>query len=74
MSRFYKIYGRLIRYAIFMGVIGGMASFIGPPRNGLIKAHIGIVVGAMLLGRRLTGALKDLKDASDEISDEIFRE
>lgn len=57
-----------------MGVIGGIASFIGPPRNGLIKAHIGIVVGAMLLGRRLTGALKDLKDASDEISDEIFRE
>ena len=57
-----------------MGVLGGIASFIGPPHHGLIKAGIGIVVGAMLLGNRLPSALKDLLKITDEITDEVFRE
>lgn len=57
-----------------MGVLGGIASFIGPPHHGLIKAGIGIVVGAMLLGNKLPTALKELRNITDEISDEIFSE
>ncbi len=61
-------------YAMFMGILGGIASFIGPPRHGLIKAGIGIVVGAMLLCNKLPDALKELFKITDEISDEIFPE
>ena len=57
-----------------MGVLGGIASFIGPPHHGLIKVGIGIVVGAMLLGNRLPLALKELRSITDEITDEIFPE
>lgn len=32
---------------MFMGIFGGIASFIGPPHHGLIKALTGVVVGAM---------------------------
>ena len=46
----------------------------GPPRHGLIKASIGIVVGAMLLGSKLPSALKELCKITDEITNEIFRE
>lgn len=53
-----KLYCRLIKYAVFMGSLGGIASFIGPHHSGLIKAEIGIVVGAMLLGKRLPDTLK----------------
>lgn len=45
-------------YALFMGILGGIASFIGPPRHGLIKAMIGVTVGAMLLGNKLPAALE----------------
>ena len=55
-----------------MGIIGGIASFIGPPHSGLIKAGIGIVVGGMLLGNKLPLALKELWSIMDEISHEIF--
>lgn len=71
---FAAIYLRLMKYAMLMGVLGGIASFIGPPHHGLIKAGIGIVVGAMLLGNRLPSALKELRNITDEISDEIFPE
>ena len=57
-----------------MGLLGGIASFIGPPHHGLIKAGIGIVVGAMLLGNRLPLAMKELRSIIDEITDEIFPE
>lgn len=52
-ERLISVYLRLMKYAMLMGVLGGIASFIGPPRHGLIKAGIGIVVGAMLLGNKL---------------------
>ena len=57
-----------------MGVLGGIASFIGPPHHGLIKAGIGIVVGAMLLGNKLPSALKEFRGITDDISEEIFKE
>ena len=59
-KRLISVYLRLMKYAMLMGVLGGIASFIGPPRHGLIKAGIGIVVGAMLLGNKLPSALKEL--------------
>lgn len=71
---FAAIYLRLMKYAMLMGVLGGIASFIGPPRHGLIKAGIGAVIGAMLLGNKLPNALKELLNILEEISDEIFRE
>lgn len=69
-----SVYLRLMKYAMLMGVLGGIASFIGPPRHGLIKAGIGIVVGAMLLGNRLPSALKEFRSITDDISEEIFKE
>ena len=68
------VYIRLIKYAMFMGILGGIASFIGQPRHGLIKAGMGVVVGAMLLGNKLPSALNELRSITDEISDEIFPE
>ena len=60
---------RLMKYAMLMGVLGGIASFIGPSHHGLIKAGIGIVVGAMLLGNKLPSALKEFLKITDEITD-----
>ncbi len=74
MKRLVSVYLRLMKYAMLMGVLGGITSFIGPPHHGLIKAGIGIVVGAMLLGNKLPSALKELRNITDEISDEIFPE
>lgn len=56
-----------------MGILGGIATFIGPPRHGLIKAGIGIVIGAMLLGNRLPAALKELYEITEEFTDDMFR-
>lgn len=74
MRRLTKVYPRLMRYAMFMGILGGIASFIGPPHHGLIKAWIGVTVGAMLLGNKLPTDLQELRKITDEITDEIFRE
>lgn len=73
-ERLISVYLRLMKYAMLMGVLGGIASFIGPSHHGLIKAGIGIVVGAMLLGNRLPLALKELRKITDDISEEIFKE
>ena len=59
------VYIRLMKYAMFMGILGGIASFIGPPRHELIKAGMGVVVGAMLLGK-LPSALNELRSITDE--------
>lgn len=72
MKRLTKVYPRLMRYAMLMGILGGIASFIGPPHHGLIKAWIGVTVGAMLLGNKLPDALKELFKITDEITDDIF--
>lgn len=73
-SRFVTVYLRLMKYAMLMGALGGITSFIGPPRHGLIKTVIGVVVGAMLLGNRLPKTWKEFRNISNEISDEIFPE
>ena len=73
-ERLISVYLRLMKYAMLMGVLGGIASFIGPPHHRLVKAGIGIVVGAMLLGNKLPSALKELRNITDEITDEIFHE
>lgn len=73
-NRLATIYLRLTKYAMFMGILGGIATFIGPPHHGLIKAGIGVVVGAMLLGSRLYTALKELFDITDEFTDDMFKE
>lgn len=69
-----SVYLRLMKYAMLMGVLGGIASFIGPPHHGLLKAGIGIVVGAMLLGNKLPSTLKELGSITDKITDEFFPE
>lgn len=71
-NRLATVYLRITKYAMLMGMFGGLASFIGPTGNGLIKAGIGVVIGAMILGNRLPSALKELRSVTDEISDEIF--
>lgn len=73
-ERLISVYLRLMKYAMLMGVLGGIASFIGPPHHGLIKAGIGIVVEAILLGNKLPSALKDLWNIINETSDDKFAE
>lgn len=73
-KRLTSVYLRLMKYAMLMGVLGGIASFIGPPHHGLIKAGIGIVIGAMMLGNKLPSALKEFRNITNEITDDIFHE
>lgn len=73
-KRIATVYLRLMKYAMFMGILGGIATFIGPPRHGLIKAGIGIVIGAMILGNKLPAALKELYEITEEFTDDMFRE
>lgn len=74
IKRLAAIYLRLMKYSMLMGVLGGIASFIGSPHHGLIKAGTGTVVGAMLLGNKLPSALAELLNIIDDFTDEIFRE
>lgn len=71
MQRIAKAQLKLMKYGAFIGIIGGIASFVGPPHHGLIKAMIGVVIGCMLLGKRLSKALKEMYDANKSIMDEI---
>ena len=71
MPRIAKAQLKLMKYGAFIGIIGGIASFVGPPPHGLIKAMIGIVIGCMLLGKRLPIALKEMYDANKPVMDEI---
>lgn len=71
MQRITKAQLKLMKYGAFIGIIGGIASFVGPPHHGLIKAMIGVVIGCMLLGKRLPIALKEMYDANKPLMDEI---
>lgn len=73
-NRLVPVYLRLFKYAAFMGAVGGIATFIGPPHHGLLKAAAGAVVAAILLGKRRPAALKEFRNITDEITDEIFPE
>ena len=57
-----KIYWklRLFHYGLFLGMTGGLATFIGPDRHHWIKLGIGITIGCMLLGNRFIDAWKAL--------------
>ena len=50
IHQFAKAYLKLLKYSVFIGTIGGIASFISPNHHGLIKAMIGVVIDCMLLG------------------------
>lgn len=60
-----------MKYGAFIGIIGGLASFVGEPHSGLIKAIIGCVIGCVLLGRRLLIAMKEALAANDVMLKEI---
>ena len=70
IQRFAKAYLKLMKYSAFIGIIGGIASFVGPNHHGLIKAMIGVVVGCMLLGNRLPKAMKEMLEANDAMIEE----
>ena len=72
MQRFAKAQWQLMKYAMFMGVVGGVASFVGPLDSGLHNALLGVVVGGMFLGRKFEEALKEIIRASNELADELF--
>ncbi len=69
MHRIAKVQLRLMKYGAFIGIIGGIASFVSPPHYGLIKAMIGVVIGCMLLGKRLPMALDEMYEANKPIMD-----
>lgn len=52
IHQFVKAQLKLMKYGAFIGIIGGIASFIGPNHHGLIKTMIGVVIGCALLGKR----------------------
>ena len=72
MQRLAKAQWRLMKYGLFMGIVGGVASFVGPLDSGLHNALLGVVVGGILLGRKFETALKELIKASNELIDELF--
>ena len=72
MQRLAKAQWQLMKYGMFMGVVGGVASFVGPLDSGLHNALLGVTAGGMLLGRKPENALKELIRASNELADELF--
>lgn len=62
---------KLMKYGVFLSITGGIASFIGEPHHGGLKALIGVVIGCAFLGKRLTRALKEMYDANQVIADRI---
>ena len=72
MQRFARAQLLLMKYGMFMGVVGGVFSFVGPLDSGLRNALLGVVVSGMLLGRKFEDALKELIRASNELVDELF--
>lgn len=71
MQRIARTQLKLMKYGFIIGIIGGIASFIGEPHHGGLKAMIGVVVGCALLGKRLPIALKEMFDANQVFIDEI---
>lgn len=71
MKRIIKAQLKLMKCGAFIGIIGGIASIVGPPHHSEIKTMIGAVIGCMLLGNRLPSALKELYDENKRFLDEI---
>ena len=57
-----KIYWKLklVHYGFFLGLMGGLATLVGPDRNHWIKLAIGVTIGCILLGYRLINSVKSL--------------
>lgn len=72
MKRLVDAYLRFMKYLLFLAFCGVMAFFIGPHHSFRIKAVMGFVVGAMILGRRLPDTTNEFSDAIDAYFDEIF--
>jgi hypothetical protein len=70
----YKALLKQIRYGAFLGFCGGIASFVGPDHSGLLKAMMGIVIGAAILGDKLPRAIFEYYHYVKEIDKEIFGE
>ena len=68
MQRFAKPQWQLMKYGLFMGVGGGIFSFVGPLDSGLHNALLGVVIGGMLLGGKPENALKELIEVSNELA------
>lgn len=48
---------RMVKYCLFIGLCGGVSQFMLPPeKNVWLRIAIGIVIGMMILGRRLPKA------------------
>ena len=72
MRKLEKVQWKLLRYSMFMGVVGGVASFVGPLDSGMHNAVLGVIVGRILLGRRFENAVKELIKIIQESADETF--
>lgn len=64
-----KAIWRVFKYMLFIGFMGGVTQFTLPPeKNVWIRLSLGIVLGMMILGRKLPEAIRDyLKAMTDEI-------
>jgi hypothetical protein len=69
----YESFLKQVKYGAFLGICGGIASFIGEPHDGLIKAMIGVVIGAAILGKRLPRAIAEYYEYVKGINEEISR-
>jgi hypothetical protein len=69
----YEALLKQIRYGAFLGICGGIASFVGEPHDGLIKALIGVVIGAAILGKRLPRAIAEYYGYMKQVNEEIFK-
>lgn len=57
---------KISRYCAFLGMMGGLATFLGPNKLIFVKILMGITVGCMILGEKLPAALKDYLQWSKE--------
>lgn len=64
MERYLRALLKLIKYSAFLGIVAAITSFIGPNHSILIKSGIGIIIGCLILGKRLPRALKELFDST----------
>lgn len=74
MNELLRAYITLMKYAAIAGLLGGIASFIGPPHHGLIKSLIGVTLGFAICSPWFHRDLRDLLKASDELLEEWERD
>ena len=65
---------RIWRYCFFLGMMGGFATFIGSNRLFYVKCLIGVIIGCIILGKKLPKALKDYFRWTNEKYNSWFNE